>query len=170
MERKYKKQLASASSLHAPSNGSSQQLLKPMDTSSPARLHNHRASWHGNTRNNGGSEGGMLGDGFNSGSEESLNSSVADSTCSSSVFNSTVDSELNDSKTENNSSALTGEMQVMIKEQVQQYKSQMMEVWMKEAEEKMAAMEQSYLQKISSQQKLFHLQSANGVDKSETFV
>ena len=69
--------------------------------------------------------------------------------------------------------ALSPEMKAIIQQRLQQYKSQMMEALMREAEEKIAAMERDYTHKMATnKQKLFHMpvSPAKSLDSSETFV
>ena len=180
MDKRYKKHLASVSSVQkTSSNGIGPQPT--MDTFT--RHHNRRASWHGKmkqdeTDNPPSGPAYPLGSGFESGSEESLSSSVADSTYCDDATESGIleeqhtdqvqDNELDAFADKDDSAVLPVEMKAIIQERVQQYKSQMMELWMKEAEEKIAAMEQDYMRKMNNQ-KLFHL-SSNGEKGPETFV
>ena len=82
--------------------------------------------------------------------------------------------DLEEDQTNEDDPALSAGMKEIIQERVQQYKSQMMELWMKEAEEKIAAMEQQYMMKMKATagQNLYHLSPtrAKGLDRSETFV
>ena len=135
------------------------------------------------------------GSGFDSGSDESLTSSLADSSVcdgfgtvgespKSTITQQNRLDQINDVHQEegeeqvkdftgvvDDDSALPVDMKAIIQDRVQQYKDQMMELWMREAEEKIAGLEQEYIKKMNSQ-KLYHLPSnqMKGPDRSETFV
>ena len=129
-----------------------------------------------------------IGEGLDSGSDESLSSSVAnnsyhdDVTGDSHVPNDNENrlDEVNDSCHDDDQSddivggddpTLPTEMKAIIQQRLEQYKAQMMEALMKEAEEKIAAMEKDYASKMGSNM-LYHLPAspAKSLDHSETFV
>ncbi len=186
MDKRYKRHLASVSSVQKTSSSS---VVKtgPVPGNDTFTRHHRRASWHGKMKQEDDSPPSgpayPMGAGFETGSEESLSSSVADSSCydgfdeTSKIEEGRLDQindvqdndHMNDFTTATeHDSALPNEMRAIIQERVQQYKSQMMEIWMKEAEEKIVAMEQDYMKKMNTQ-KLYHL-STSSEKGPETFV
>ena len=174
MEKRYKRQLASVSSIHQTSSNGVVKDPTPSTDNVRQPGHNRRASWHGKMKQEDddsppSGSAYPLGSGFDSGSEESLASSIADTSFqngnepgdspepSASEQNRgnldkvdyIQDKEpcLSDFMSEDDS-ALPPEMRAIIQERIQQYKTQMMELCMKEAEKKMAIMEQQYMGKM----------------------
>lgn len=194
MDKRYKRHLASVSSLQKTSSNNCPAPMPHPQNDTFSRKHNRRSSWHGKMDETTPPSGPAhpIGEGFDSGSEESLSSSVADSSFHDNVSNVTVDSpvpndneqnrldEVNDSRhdddqlddfTGGDDPTLPAEMKAIIQQRLQQYKAQMMEALMREAEEKIAAMEKNYANKMSSNM-LYHLPAspAKSLDRSETFV
>ena len=149
--------------------------------------HMRRASWHGNLElcDREQFNDDSLGTGFESGSEESLLSSVADSSC----YNEGTETPEPDNKniedidelhkprladfmpTENEAASLSGDANDLIQSRIQEYKSRMMEYLMERAELQITNMEKKFDEKLRTLQRQQSMQPSHiSHTPSETFV
>ena len=149
--------------------------------------HMRRASWHGNLElcDREQFNDDSLGTGFESGSEESLLSSVADSSC----YNEGTETPEPDNKniedidelhkprladfmpTENEAASLSGDANDLIQSRIQEYKSRMMEYLMERAELQITNMEKKFDKKLRTLQRQQSMQPSHiSCTPSETFV